>query len=128
MRTTNKEFKIQVQEHILEILSADETVFINEQLKNVVDGFLNWYSPYERKMTPNIQEAFKQWLKGLPSELNIEFEYYKVTPLLKSWYENCNIPFKEKFSSEEYDLYLNLVYREFQTLCKIHNVPFKEVI
>lgn len=118
MKTTKKEFKNQVQEHILNSLDEQETTNPKEQLQNVVSEFKNWYSPYEQKMHPNRQEAFTDWMNGLPSCLNTEFTNYGINQTLKSWYENCGETYKEHDSDKESQLYRNLVYREFNTLLK----------
>lgn len=126
MNTTNKEFKNQVQAHIIDCLSEDETSVLTEQLFNVVVSFRKWYCPYERKLTPNRYEAFQKWLTGLPSVLSIEFEYYTVNQTLKKWFENCGMEFKERDGDKEFHTYLHLISREFEKLCKKNKVqtPF----
>lgn len=128
MRTTNKEFKAQVQEHILDILSTDETEVVSEQLSNVVEGFKNWYCQYNKKRIPNGSEAFKDWMLGLPSSLNIEYQYYTISQTLKKWFETCGATYIERDSDAEATLYYHLVTREFETLCEKNDVKFWEVI
>jgi len=122
MRTTNKEFKAQVQEHILDNLSTDEYTEPMFQLNQVVEEFKNWYSPYEKRQHPNRQEAFTNWLNGLPSCLHVEYMNYSINQTLKQWFENCGMIYKDRDSDKESELYRNLIYREFRTLCKKHNV------
>lgn len=121
MKTTKKEFKEQVQKHILESLSEDYGSNPKEQLEAVTKGFQNWYSPYE-KMNLNKQEAFTQWLQGLPSELNTEFTYHGINKTLASWFENVGEPYKDRDGDKEAQQYYHLVYREFNTLLKKEGV------
>lgn len=118
MRTTNKEFKKQIQDYILNGLNEEYGETTQKQLKGVVDEFNNWYSPYEKKRTPNRQEAFKEFLKGLPSCLHTEWTNYGINQTLKNWFENTGTPYKEKDSDKELELHHNLVYRELNTLLK----------
>lgn len=118
MRTTKKEFKEQIQEHILNRLSTDETENPKEQIQNVIAEFHNWYSPYEQKHTPNCQEAFSNWLNCLPSGINLEWTYRGVNKTLKSWFENMGETYKDRDTDKEAILYHHLVYREFNTLAK----------
>jgi hypothetical protein len=118
MRTTNKIFKDQIQEHILNGLSEDISSEQRDQLKAVVDSFHNWYSPYEQKRTPNRQEAFKEFLNGLPSELHLEWTNYGVNQTLNKWFTTAGEVYKEKSSDKDLDTYHNLVYREFNNLLK----------
>jgi hypothetical protein len=124
MRTTTKAFKDQVQKHILSGLSTDETEDVKQQLQNTVDGFKNWYTLYEQKITPNRYDAFKEWLLGLPSQMSIEYTYYNIFQTLKTWFENCGAVYEEKDSDVEAPLYYHLVVREFMTLCKKNGVEF----
>lgn len=124
MRTTKKEFKTKVQEHILEGLSTDMSEDTKEQLQNVVSEFKGWYSPYAQKHTPNRQEAFTEFLTGLPSGLNTEFTYYGISNTLKNWYESCGAEYKEATPDKEAKLYYGLVYRELRNLTKRNGVDF----
>jgi len=123
MRTTKKEFKVLVQNHILmEVAYNDETDTHGEDLQNVVDGFLNWYSPYEQKQIPNKHNAFMDYCMGLPSNFNIKFTDYDISLQLKEWFNKCSEEYKP--SKNEAKLYLHLVAREFTNLCKAYNVKF----
>lgn len=126
MRTTSKCFKEQVQNHIIDGLDPDENFeTLPEKLLSTIIDFTNWYGAYEQRNYPKRQEAFTSWLDGLPSSLSTEFEYYKVHQTMKSWWENCGETYKYKEPTDkEYQLYKNLIYREFQTLCKQNDVKF----
>jgi hypothetical protein len=118
MRTTNKEFKSQIQEYILNGLNEEFGETTKEQLQALTSEFNNWYSPYEKKRTPNRQEAFKEFLNGLPSSLHTEWTNYGINQTLKGWFETVGEPYKEKDSDKELELHHNLVYRELNTLLK----------
>jgi hypothetical protein len=118
MRTNNKEFKKQIQEYILNGLSEDNGTDTKDQLQAVVNDFHSWYSPYEQKRTPNRQEAFKEFMNGLPSSLHTEWTNYGINQTLKGWFENTGTPYKEKDSDKELELHHNLVYRELNTILK----------
>jgi hypothetical protein len=128
MGTTNKEFKDQVQIHILERLSTDETEETRQQLLDVINGFNDWYGAYEQKRTPNIEAAFKEWLLGLPSSLNIEFEYYTIHQTLKQWFEDTGSEYKEQSSDKEAELYYHLIVREFRVLCRKNGLDFYDLV
>lgn len=119
MRTTNKFFKDQVQGHIMDsVLSEDYGETVQEQLQAVLDEFKSWYSPYERKMNPGVHMGFKNWMLGLPSCFNIEYEYYHISQTLRKWFETCGEVYKERDSDKEAELYYHLITREFETLCR----------
>lgn len=118
MRTTKKEFTSQVQRHIIERLSTDETEIIREQLRNVVEDFYCWYSPFNKKQYPNSHNAFIEFLKCLPSSINIDFSDHDVHNTLKTWIENCGETYVTPKSQHEFDLYLHLITREFTKLTK----------
>lgn len=121
MKTTKKEFKIQIQKHILEGLPLEG---FNEALTNVVTDFHNWYDDYEQRLNPNRQDAFTQYLLCLPSTINLEFSDYGIFLKLKEWFENMGETYKEQSACKECILYYHLIYREFSTLCKKYNVTF----
>jgi len=124
-RTTKKEFKLQVQNHIIERLSTNETTELKQQLKNVLRDFVNWYSPYEKKVHSNTYQAFTSFLQGLPSCLNVEFEYYPIHLALKEWFENTGNTYVENETRDETRLYYHLVTREFIALCQKNNLFFQ---
>jgi hypothetical protein len=120
MRTTKKEFKVQIQDHIINSVLSDEYGdTIKEQLQAVIDGFKNWYSVYEQKRKPNIQEAFIDWALGLPSEFNIEYRHFEIQELIKTWFTTAGETYKEpKDDQKTYDLYYWWIFRELNALLK----------
>lgn len=121
-RTSNNVFRTQVQNYIMDSLSQDSTLILDEQLQNTVEAFNNWYGPYEQRRTQNRQKAFTEWLMCLPSELSIAYSYYEISNLLEQWFTNCNQPYEQRNNEPEF--FLNIVYMNFQRLCKKHNVDF----
>lgn len=122
MRTTNKVFKAQIQEHVLERLCTDYTEDPKQQLEGVINEFKSWYSPYEKKRTPNRYEAMKEFLLGLPSCLDVEYTYYNISQTLKNWYENVGETYKQNDSDKEAIWYYHLVIRELFNLCNKYKV------
>lgn len=121
VRTTNKDFKMQVQRHILERLNDEETTDTKKQLKNVISEFENYSKDLKFH---NTQDAFTSFLQCLPSCLSVEFEYHKIYKNLKEWFENCGEVYEEREPEEEAELYYYLIFREFKNLCKNYNVDF----
>lgn len=133
MKTTTKIFKSRVQAHILERLdnpwnedtqSENENATTAEKLQNVVEEFYGWYCPYEQRRHPNRGEAFADFLQGLPSCLNAEFTYHNQRESLREWHEQTEAEAAAYTDDQICKSYYYLIYREFCTLCKIHNVKF----
>jgi hypothetical protein len=124
MNTNSKCFKEQVQTHIIDRLSTDETEILKEQLQNVVNKFTNWYSPYEQKQYPNRQDAFIYWLWCLPSCINQEFTNYEIQKTYNSFFENCGMQPKHTDQEKMNFYYMYWIFREFQALCKKEGVQF----
>jgi hypothetical protein len=125
MKTTNKLFKTQVQEHILNILGHNDEADRPYTLQEVAENFLNekYSSPYERKFSK--ENMFKEWLGGLPSSLNVEYMNEDIHNTLKSWYENVGDQYDpKKLQTDEWNWYTHLVTREFKTLCTKNNIKF----
>lgn len=51
-------------------------VFLNETFKSEYGWAIKQYGK---------QKAFREWIMGLPSSFNIEFENYKILQLAKKW-------------------------------------------
>ena len=112
MRTTNKCFKEQVQQHILDII--DEDCGSIEAVSQAYQEEFNF--PNNQKRYPNHQDRFQEWLKGLPTALNIEYEYYTVNETLKQWFEACGAKYTGEPGDKAFSLYLHLVTREFRAM------------
>lgn len=44
-----------------------------------------WYPDNQKRYNHNIIRAIASWLQGLPSDINIAFEYWEIDRLLTSW-------------------------------------------
>lgn len=125
MRTTRKEFKSQVQEHIRSILCDEYHQEEKQQLQALIDGFTNWYNDYEQKRTPNRWDAMQEWFQCLPSEINIEYRLYEIEQILVKWFDNMGEHYKlPKDDSKSYNLYYRLVMRELGYMFRQHNINF----
>lgn len=58
----------------------------------VLASFNRWYGEYERKIYPNRENAFVNWMQALPTELNHPFADYEIEELLKVWLEGVKPP------------------------------------
>lgn len=102
-------FSSQVMEHIENIISLDgyETNSDNP-IQSVFNIFIAESSHIKNGSNYNL---FKEWLKGLPSSMNIHFTDHDIYNQLKQWFENCGETYDEsKYDSE---LYFHLITREF---------------
>lgn len=134
MRTTNKAFKSQVQDHVIDRLMKQDDLlqiydievtednYLATQLEAVKHEFHNWYNPYEQKRTPNHQEAFIDWTQELPSCLDIEYTHHNINEKLKEWYTNVGAEYKEQPTDKQVNQYNALVYREINTLMKQNKI------
>jgi methionyl-tRNA synthetase len=120
MRTTKKEFKVQIQDHIINSVLSDEYGdTIKEQLQAVIDNFKDYYGAYEQKRKPNIQEAFIDWALGLPSAFNIEYRNFEIQELIKTWFTIAGETYKEPKDDQKHTIYIiGLVFRELNNLFK----------
>jgi hypothetical protein len=124
MRTTKKEFCEKVQNHIIEGLSTDETTDRAEQLRQVVEEFEAWWSPYEKHRTPHRQTAFINFLNCSPSCLSTEFYHDDQRQALKEWHQQTEEE-ANKYSDDKVGThYYSLIYREFCKMCKAEGVDF----
>lgn len=136
LRSTSKIVVERIRNHVLGNLTVDGLGIHDEpnpkdQLQALVDGFHNWYGPYERKHTPNLQEAFNSWLDGLPSEFHYEFTNWGAREVLDRWFEttiytdNAENPSVKFEDSNIMNLYKHLMRRELKNLMKQHSVDTK---
>ena len=116
MRTTNKEFKEAVRQHILEILGEDNTSDPKEQLTELVTDFESYY------YGGNIQNTFIDWCKGLPSSLHVEYFTFKIDKILESWFATIGQEYDPDRLEDNMDYYLYLIFRELKALLKQYKV------
>lgn len=120
IKTSNNNVTAQkIQDHIIEIISDEYGTTPAQKLESVVAGFHNWYTNPERRMTPNVQQAFSDWLSCLPSSIDAEYRTYEQMEILNEW-----LGTKDKsFTVDEIgNRYHQLIFREFQKMCKKYGV------
>lgn len=44
-----------------------------------------WYPDNQKRYNGSIVRALTSWLQGLPSDINIAFEYWEIDQLLTTW-------------------------------------------
>ncbi len=133
MKTTTKQFKTKVQNHIIDCLGypwdddndrENENATIKERLQNVIENFNNYYNDYERRRIPNRQNAFINFLLGLPGCLSVEYVYYNIRQTLREWHEQTEEEAEKYTDDQVAAAYYWLIYREFCTLCKQNKIDF----
>ena len=87
--TTKQKNEI-VNNYILDAISRegyDKVISTDtEKLQFLADNFKSEYSfPDSIKRYGSYQETFRQWLMGLPSSFNIDFENYRIIEIAKEW-------------------------------------------
>jgi len=125
MKTNCKLVKTLIQSYILDCIDTSEYPEVKTDIKNqlsfIVDEFYRvaMYDNNIRRLKGNYQELFIDWLSGLPSYFNIEYRNYQILELMSSF--NLPLPAnKEKY--EGVKLFYYLIYREFLTLLKKHDL------
>lgn len=85
---TRSEIKGLVNQYLLNAVSSEDTTFTSdkERVNYVISRYTTEYDhDYNKKVYPNRMERFSQWLMGLPSCFNIDFENYRIIELAKEW-------------------------------------------
>lgn len=107
MTTTKKAFRDQVRSYILDNIEDNNII-------ELVDQYKRENSPKQIKGFSDIQNAFIYWLQGLPTGVNFYFTNFEIENLLKEWFKNAAMEYKEK---EDFtDNYYYFLYREIAYL------------
>ncbi len=88
INTNSGVFYAKINPYLLDAISSDDREFANdtEKLQYVADCFKSEYChEYNMRQYPNHQLRFAEWLKGLPSCYNIDYENYRIIELAKEW-------------------------------------------
>src|SRR5215831_13494528 len=88
INTNSKEFLKKVHAYLLDAISSDDREFDNdfEKLQYLADRFKDEYlNEYNIARYGSYQNVFAEWLKGLPSSFNIDYENYRIIELAKEW-------------------------------------------
>lgn len=118
-RSNSKDATAMIREHIKECLTEDYTEVLSEQLDNTCKAFMDWYSPYERRRTPNLQQAFQEWLMCLPSDLSVEYYYDKQAAKLAEWMGATKVDYTDDVVVQRY---CAIIFREFNKMCTLEGV------
>lgn len=126
MNSTNKIVVARIRKSLLEdILALNEntgkgfTAPRQFTPQEVMESFDNWYGEYERKQTPNRQDAFVEWLRCLPSVLDQPYADHEIEDLLNVWLEGVPNNRKKPFTSDElWNKMGYLIYRELNKMIK----------
>lgn len=100
-----------VKSHILNIIDLSDYGLENNA-KNVLDVFKSEYSHEIKRLGE--RKAFIEWCKGLPSSINVEFEYFHVNNALLSF----GLEVGEN-DMDNFDMYLDIIYDNLKELCLI---------
>jgi len=128
IRTNSKQVKQAIQEYIIGCIDTEPYDFDPEilNLKAKLELVTATYREEKHRDKGNLQDLFIEWLQGLPSILNIDFEYYKILELMENEW-GLKKP-ENKTLSDSSELFYKLIYREFLTLCKNHKVDYYRII
>lgn len=95
-----------------------------EKLQFVVDTFYSEYGwPNNLKLYGSYQNMFANWLMGLPSSINIDFENYRIIELAKEW-KSIPVNATEKQEDKILSNWFNFIANKFVVMCNRHKVRF----
>lgn len=117
--STHKLVTDQIQGYILDNLSDDNSEHVMDKLEDVVEDFINWYGEYERRRTPNVQAAFKEWLQGLPSALYVTPYYEEMRELMNKWLGTTDKNYSDDVIAHRFHA---VIFREYNKLCSSNGV------
>lgn len=125
LRTNSKAVKDAVRSYINEHFdfSGYDENFDNLTLPEKCEKFIEimrneWYKGYERKRTPNLQEAVIGYINCCVSCFPIAYSYHEHRKLLESWLQETEEE-SEKYSDDEVsNLFYHLISREILALAK----------
>jgi hypothetical protein len=88
--TSRKQLNDFVSSYILNAIDGEgydkELNTDTEKLQFLADCFKGEYMhPNALKFYKTYQECFRQWIMGLPSSFNIDFENYRIIEIAKEW-------------------------------------------
>ena len=80
-----------------------------------------FWQGYEKKRTPNRQQALIDYMMGLPSSISIAFTYYDQRQLLKQWLQQSDTE-SDKFRDDQVcEKFYHLIAREFYYMLDCNN-------
>lgn len=108
MSTNRNSFRDQVRKYVLDNIEERSVIDLVEQFKSEAG-----YSQNIR-LKGTIQNAFIEWLKGLPTNVSFDFVNFEIENLLKEWFTNADMVYKENANFT--DNYYYFLYREIAYL------------
>jgi hypothetical protein len=98
-----------------------------EKIQSVLIAFNSEYNhDYNKKYYPNLQKRFSEWLQGLPSCINVDFQNYKILEIAKTW-ESLPINATERQEDKILSNWFNFISVKFFQLCKQNKVDYSYV-
>lgn len=128
LRTKSKTVKEAIRKYLQNgfnnsCYNLDENIYDGMTLPEMAKKFIEimqdeWYRGYEVKRNPCLHNAVIEYLKCLPSSINIAFYYSDERNLLKEWLQETEEE-AQKYDDYEVDqLYWHLLSREILALAK----------
>lgn len=108
MSTNRNSFRDQVRKYVLDNIEERSVIDLVEQFKSEAG-----YSQNIR-LKGTLQNAFIEWLKGLPTNVSFDFTNFEIENLLKEWFTNADMVYKENGNFT--DNYYYFLYREIAYL------------
>jgi hypothetical protein len=95
-----------------------------EKLHSVLIEF-NRVANYDnnKRNIPNLQNRFADWLQGLPSCINVDFENYRIIEIAKEW-GSIGKDATDKQEDKILDNWFNFISCKFFQLCKQNKVDY----
>ena len=112
-----------IKTYILSAISFDGTTTEKEKITELMRRFNSeyWYPDNQKRYNYNVIKAIASWLQGLPSEINIAFNYNEIDQLLIEW-KYIKETSKETTVTRERENYWLYIASMIVTLAKYHNV------
>jgi hypothetical protein len=124
LKTNSKAFLALVNAYILEAIDSEayevETTTDKEKLQFLADTFKKEYG-HGIKYYGSTQEAMKQWIMGLPSVFNIDFENYRIIQIAQQW-GNLTHNSPSKVVDKVLDNWFNLIAAKTLQLMAKHGI------
>lgn len=132
MTTNKKEFKEAVRAYIIDCIEFEDDETKNEEAtdwkvaaiyhqfkREKLKGDLR-YNRTDMLRPINEREIFKEWVSGLPTNINIEFRGYEQSELMAEWFKEAGMVYDaDRFNS---DIFYSLVAREFYRLVEKYDL------
>jgi hypothetical protein len=113
-----RRYRAEIQEYILECINSEDHGIVmrttKEKLEFLRDRFISEYS-HNVKHYGGWQNTFVNWMQGLPSVFNVDFENYHILELMKRWHRDNKTKATE---SKIIEMYWRVLYMEVNALLR----------